>query len=267
MLESDTQRSAAFTRKRERLAASLGFRPRGTSYCFWRFCSHVALFIGIVISLVFISPVSAVWRWKERRRFWRKAADDALVTPRADSRKAGNRWGEGVSRKNLRSSSSEQGLINTSELSGDGGGRVGHKLRSVGQASSEHASSSSLHDNSRSELTNPKRVGGSFEETSNYNDGKHEEGERIANGKSTPSDACTATVSSHYCHQASAEFSDGRQQKSSSSAEFERNADNWRRLTWTEEGDSLPLNPDFGDDGTSQDFCQNSDDSYSIGKI
>lgn len=68
MLESDTQRSAAVARKQEHLAASLGIRSRGTSYRFWRFCSHVALFVGSVFSLVFISPVSVIWKWKERRR-------------------------------------------------------------------------------------------------------------------------------------------------------------------------------------------------------
>lgn len=142
-----------------------------------------------------------------------------------------------------------------------------HKGRSVGQASSEHASSSSLYDFSHPEPSTPKRVGYSFEETSNYNDGEDEGRERPADRKSAPSDASTATHSPHYCHQASTKFSDGRQQRSSRSEEFERNTDKWRRSSWTENGDSLTFNPDFGDDGTSQDFCQNSDDSNSVGKI
>lgn len=68
MVESDTRRSAEVAQKQETLAAALGIRPRGASNPLWRLVQHFLLFIGLVFSVVFVSPFSALKRWKENRK-------------------------------------------------------------------------------------------------------------------------------------------------------------------------------------------------------
>jgi hypothetical protein len=83
MLEADTRRSAEVARKQETLAAALGIRPRGAATLLWRAAGHVALFLTLVLSLLFVSPYSAARRWSERRVS--AAAADAARRAAADA--------------------------------------------------------------------------------------------------------------------------------------------------------------------------------------
>lgn len=81
MVESDTRRSAEVAQKQETLAAALGIRPRANSSPVWRVIQHVLFFIGLIFSVVFVSPLSALKRWNEKRGVGQGSRLSAVVRP------------------------------------------------------------------------------------------------------------------------------------------------------------------------------------------
>lgn len=67
MVESDTRRSAEVAQKQESLAVALGIRPLGASSPVWRVIQHVVFLIGLALSLILVSPLSALKRWNDKR--------------------------------------------------------------------------------------------------------------------------------------------------------------------------------------------------------
>jgi hypothetical protein len=68
MLEQDTRRSADVARKQEDLAAAFGLRTRGTPSPVWRALANIAFFLSLVLSVVIVTPLTAIRRLHERHR-------------------------------------------------------------------------------------------------------------------------------------------------------------------------------------------------------
>lgn len=67
MVESDTRRSAEVAQKQETIAAALGIRPRAISSPVWRVVQHLLFFVGLIFSVLFVSPLLALRRLNEKR--------------------------------------------------------------------------------------------------------------------------------------------------------------------------------------------------------